>query len=63
MKKLLKVERFLLENAGSYHSYRCQIHGVFQQLPGHERQGCCTFKTCTAPVETITDPLTYAKTH
>ena len=63
MKKLLKVERWLLENAGNYNSYRCPTHGVFQQAKGHLPQGCCTFKKCTAPITTITDPLTYAKTH
>ncbi len=63
MKKLLKTERFLLENAGpNYNSYRCQTHGVFQVVKGAAPQGHCVYyKQCTAPIEVIADPIAYAK--
>lgn len=65
MKKLLKTERFLLENAGpNYNSYRCQAHGVFQVPKGTAAQGHCIYdKKCTAAIEVIADPIAYAKSN
>jgi len=62
MKKLTKVEKFLLENEGAnYKSYRCAVHGVFQIPKCKEGHGQCGYAGCTAAVETITDAVAYAK--
>lgn len=60
MKKLTKVERFLLENQGDkYNSYRCAEHGVFQTPKSKGEQSACAYSNCQAAIEVIPDPQAY----
>lgn len=63
MKKLNKVEKFLLENEGpKYNSFRCPTHGVYQRLKS-VGDSKCTWSTCAETPEVIEDAKAYAASH